>query len=135
MKHRMFFLPAVGVLCALLAGCTTRVLPTGRYVGEKNANLYAVVYKDMIFLNVKTPQNAAGDFDEWVWAGKYSIDDYDNLQFDMDSKTDKEWRFYYTFTKGSQGIVLGDLSNGSSELLRYVVPARRGAVKPKPRYE
>ena len=131
----MLFLPVAGVLCALLAGCATRVLPTGRYVGGKDGEIYAEVYKDMIFLNVKTPQNAAGEFADWVWAGKYSIDDYDNLRFDMDSETGKEWNFYYTFTKGPQGIVLGDLSSGSTELLRYVVPARRGAVKPVLRYE
>ena len=82
MNHRMLFLPVAGVLCALLAGCATRVLPTGRYVGGKDGEIYAEVYKDMIFLNVKTPQNAAGEFADWVWAGKYSIDDYDNLRLE-----------------------------------------------------
>ena len=126
---------AVAVL-AILSGCTTTTLPTGRYVSEKDPSVYAMVYKDLIFVTVRAPQGTEGKYADWVWAGNYSVNSLGELEFDMDSSADREWRFYYTFTATNRGILLNDWSNNGSELMRYVAPERL-PQKPEPavRYE
>ncbi len=116
-----------------LSGCSTTVLPTGRYVSEKDSGTYAMVYKDLIFLTVKAPKEENAKFADWVWAGRYSVNKANELVLEMDSEQDEKWRFYYMFSVTRNGIQISDWSNNKTEVMRYAAPKRQ--ERPSSEYE
>ena len=119
---------------ALLAGCSAVNLPTGKYDGSLTGREdFAVVFEDLIFIHVKSPEDAPGKLMYWDWAGKYEVDSDGEIELDMDKLTKKRWKFYYNFLKHRDGISVNDLSNNTGFRLRYISPSlRSGSGGPRP---
>ena len=105
MKAFSFF--AAAAAAVLFAGCSSPKLDIGEYrIGEKDREDFIVAYQDMIFLQIRSPQYAPGSLEYWNWAGKYTIRDGGEIVFDMDRETAKRWKFYFSFLRRRDGIVL-----------------------------
>lgn len=116
-------------LVFLLAGCASAKLPIGRYETQLNGREdFAVVYEDLIFISIKSPEDAPGKLGYWSWAGKYRVSDNGELEFDMDKEARKRWGFYFTFLNNRNGITVNDLSNNTGFLLQYRKPVLRGGI-------
>lgn len=127
-----FFTFAFAVLAGmLLAGCSSPQLDIGEYrITDGSRKDFIVAYQDMIFLQIRSPENAPGSLAYWNWAGKYSVEDDGEIIFDMDRETRKRWNFYYNFLRKRGGIVLNDLSNNRGYLLKYQTPQKRAGARP-----
>ena len=60
----------------------------------------------------------------------YTLDENGEIFFDMDKETMKRWRFYYSFLKRRNGIILNDLSTNKGYLLKYQIPKKRPGAQP-----
>ena len=127
MKKTLFcsVFSALFVLC----GCSSPKLNIGVYQSiDSSRDDMAMVYEDMIILQVKSPENAEGALAYWTWGGKYTYDDNGEITLDMDEKTRKRWNFYFNFLGRKDGIVINDLANNTGLVLRYTLPKRRNTV-------
>lgn len=127
---KYFGLPAL-LLAVVLSGCSERLLDIGEYrINESGRRDFICAYQDMIFLQIKSPEHAAGSLEYWNWAGKYSLDENGQIFFEMDKETAKRWNFYFNFLQKRGGIVLNDLSNNRGYFLRYQIPGKRKDARP-----
>ncbi len=117
---------AVSLVLLFLAGCTTVVMPSGRYQLQDNSGAgdYAITYGDLIFLNIRAPKRVSGPDSYWTWAGNYSIAENGEFQFDMDKQTAKKWSFNYSFVSDNGNIRVNDWSENRAFILRYERPQR-----------
>lgn len=132
---KMFYrLVPVVALCALLSGCAEPNLRTGEYrIADPGRDDFAVVYEDLIFLHVRSPENVPGSLAYWEWAGKYKVLDNGELDFDMDRETEKRWRFSYQFVRRNNGVSVNDWEKQTGYLLQYRTPKlKRNAYTPRP---
>ncbi|MBR7104898.1 MAG: hypothetical protein IKC65_08140 [Lentisphaeria bacterium] len=130
MKKLGIFLAAAAA-AVVFSGCSSPQLDIGEYRIEASGRRdFIVAYQDMIFLQIKSPEDAPGSLEYWNWAGTYSLDENGEILFDMDRETGKRWRFYFNFLKKRNGIVLNDLSNNKGYLLKYRIPAKRANARP-----
>ena len=98
--RRLFFVAAAVLL---LSGCATPLLPTGKFEARLNGrDDYAIVYKDYIFLHIKTPPLITDKYAYWEWGGTYSIGDDGEILFDMTREESRDWRFNYLFYRQSR---------------------------------
>jgi len=118
----------------ILAGCSQPNLRTGEYrIERSDFEDFAVVYEDMIFLHIHSPENAPGDLAYWEWAGKYKVLDNGEIDLDMDHETRRRWKFSYQFLRKNDGISFNDWEKHVGYLLRYRAPKlRRNARRPAP---
>jgi len=132
MKRVMLF-AAVAAL-ALLCGCASEKLRNGEYrIDRSSRDDFAVVYGDLIFLHIESPELAPGNRAYWNWAGKYKISDDGEVELDMDRETLRRWKFYFQFVRKSDGVSFNDFARQTSYLLRYKAPkTRRSARGPRP---
>ena len=125
----------LSVLAALLlCGCASEKLRTGEYrIDRSDRDDFAVVYDDLIFLHIESPELAPGNLAYWEWAGKYKLDDNGELELDMDHETQRRWTFYCQFVRKKEGISFNDFARQTGYLLRYKTPRlRRNAPGPRP---
>ena len=123
------------MLAALwLAGCAQPNLRTGEYRIDRNdRDDFAVVYEDMIFLHIQSPDNVPGTLAYWEWAGKYKVRENGEIEFDMDHETARRWKFSFQFLRKRDGISFNDWERQTGYLLRYRTPRlRRNAPVPRP---
>ncbi len=114
--RRLFFVAAAVLL---LSGCATPLLPTGKFEARLNGrDDYAIVYKDYIFLHIKTPPLITDKYAYWEWGGTYSIGDDGEILFDMTREESRDWRFNYLFYRQQDGIRVDDLSNSQYFILK-----------------
>ena len=126
LKKFCFAAAAALTLLAGAAGCASKPLPTGKYQIEEPAREdFAVVYEDLIFLRIKSPDDAPGALAYWEWAGKYTVEDNGVLVFDMEKETRRRWDFYFQFIRNRDGLVFNDWANQNGHLLRYQAPKLR----------
>ena len=132
MKKCMFFCAAAAL--ALLCGCASEKLRTGEYrIDRSDRDDFAVVYDDLIFLHIESPELAPGNRAYWEWAGKYKVHDDGEVELDMDRETQRRWKFYFQFVRKSDGISFNDFARQTGYLLRYKTPRlRRNAPGPRP---
>ena len=132
MKKCMFFCAAAAL--ALLCGCASEKLRTGEYrIDRSDRDDFAVVYDDLIFLHIESPELAPGNLAYWEWAGKYKVLENGEIEFDMDHETRRRWKFSYQFLRKKDGISFNDWEKQTGFLLRYRTPElRRGAPAPRP---
>ena len=117
------------------AGCVGQPnLATGKYqISTPGRDDFAVVFNDLIFLRVKSPEDAPGSLSYWEWAGKYKVDDDGEIMLQMDHETNRRWRFYFQFLRKREGISFNDWSKQTGYLLQYQQPElRSGANAPRP---
>ena len=133
-SKRLLSVAAAAALILGLAGCSSPRLPTGKYqIDEPDREDFAVVYEDLIFLRIKSPDDAPGSLAYWEWAGKYKVLDNGEIKFDMDHETERRWKFNYQFLRKNDGISFNDWENQTGHMLRYRTPElRKGARKPSP---
>ncbi len=113
----------------LLCGCSSPKLNIGVYQSvDSSRDDMAMVYEDMIILQVKSPENSEGALAYWTWGGKYTYDDDGQITLEMDDETRKRWNFYFNFLGRKDGIVINDLTSNSGLVLRYTVPKRRNSI-------
>ncbi len=126
---KKFLLTFAAALTALVfAGCSSQTLGTGLYQNQaQGRNDYICIYKDLIFLNIKAPNNIPSAENYWMWAGKYSLDKEGKLVFDMDTEMQKKWNFSYCFLSRRGGIIVQDFESNTSFVLHYNVPKLRPA--------
>ena len=118
-------------VCVLLTGCTSPQLDIGEYrIAESGRGDFIFAYQDLIFLQIKSPEHAMGSLEYWNWAGKYTIDEGGELHFDMDRETQKRWRFYFSFLKRRNGIVVNDFRTNKGYFFRYQTPQKRENSSP-----
>jgi len=132
---KKFLLAAVSaVVLAVLTGCSSTPLPTGKYqINEQGREDFAVVYGDLIFLRIKSPDDAPGSLAYWEWAGKYKVEENGVLVFDMDKETRDRWDFYFQFIRKREGLIFNDWANQNGHLLGYQTPKLRNNQKaPRP---
>ena len=117
-----------------LAGCARVNLRPGEYrIDRSGRDDFAVVYEDLIFIHIKSPENVPGRFAYWEWAGKYRVLDNGEIELDMDRETLRRWKFNYQFLRKKDGISFNDWEQRAGFLLRYRVPrTRSGAPQPRP---
>lgn len=131
-----YWLPTVSALLATLffSGCAEPNLRTGEYrISNPGRDDFAVVYEDMIFLHVKSPENVPGSLAYWEWAGKYKVREDGEIDFDMDRETEKRWRFNYQFLRKNEGISFNDWEKQTGHMLRYRTPKlKNNAAGPRP---
>ena len=114
------------ILLAALAGCSSTPLSTGKYqINEPGREDFAVVYEDLIFLRIKSPDDAPGSLAYWEWAGKYKVEENGVLVFDMDKETRQRWDFYFQFIRKREGLIFNDWANQNGHLLAYQTPKLR----------
>ena len=118
----------------LLCGCASEKLRTGEYrIDRSGRDDFAVVYDDLIFLHIESPELAPGNLAYWEWAGKYKINDAGEVELDMDHETQRRWKFYFQFTRKNEGISFNDFARQTGYLLRYRTPKLRRNVRgPRP---
>lgn len=127
MKNTLLFVSLFTLF--LLCGCSSQKLNIGVYQSiDSSRDDMAMVYEDMIILQVKSPENAEGALAYWTWGGKYSYDDDGQIILKMDEETRKRWNFYYNFIGRKDGIVINDLTRNSGLVLRYTIPKRRNTI-------
>lgn len=121
-------------LAALLSGCAEPNLRTGEYrIANSGRDDFAVVYEDLIFLHVKSPDNVPGSLAYWEWAGKYKVLENGELAFDMDRETERRWRFSYQFLRKNNGISFNDWEKQTGYLLQYRTPKLKSSASgPRP---
>ena len=122
---------ALCTLCALavwtLAGCAQPNLRPGEYrIDRSDRNDFAVVYEDLIFLHIHSPENMPGKLAYWEWAGKYRVLKTGEIELDMDRETQRRWKFNYQFLRKKNGISFNDWEKHTGYLLRYRTPELRG---------
>ena len=132
MKRGMFL-----TLCAalaLLCGCASEKLRTGEYrIDRSGRDDFAVVYDDLIFLHIESPELAPGNLAYWEWAGKYKLQEDGEVELDMDRETRRRWKFYFQFVRRNDGISFNDFARQTGYLLRYKTPKLRRNVRgPRP---
>ena len=132
MKRGMFL-----TLCAalaLLCGCASEKLRTGEYrIDRSGRDDFAVVYDDMIFLHIESPELAPGSLAYWEWAGKYKLQEDGEIELDMDRETLRRWKFYFQFVRRNDGISFNDFARQTGYVLRYKTPGLRRNVRgPRP---
>lgn len=117
-----------------LAGCAQPNLRTGEYRIDRNdRDDFAVVYDDLIFVHVKSPENVPGTLAYWEWAGKYKVLENGEIELDMDHETARRWKFNYQFLRKNDGISFNDWENNTGYLLRYRIPKlKSNAPRPHP---
>jgi len=134
--NRFLFMIAAGAAALILtAGCNTQpYLPTGKYqISDPGRSDFAVVFEDLIFLRVKSPEDAPGSLAYWEWAGKYKVDDNGEIMLQMDHETNRRWRFYFQFLKKRDGISFNDWAKQTGYMLNYQRPElRSGTNAPRP---
>ena len=130
---RIGFVMILALAGLFLAGCAEPNLRTGEYrIDRSGRDDFAVVYEDLIFIHIKSPENVPGTLAYWEWAGKYRVVDGE-IEFDMEHETQRRWRFSYQFLRKSDGIVVNDFEGQTGYLLRYRTPKMRSdAVPPRP---
>ena len=118
----------------ILAGCSQPNLRTGEYrIERSDFDDFAVVYEDMIFLHIHSPENVPGDLAYWEWAGKYKVLESGEIELDMDHETRRRWKFSYQFLRKNNGISFNDWEKQTGYLLRYRTPKlRKDAQRPMP---
>ncbi len=122
-KAAILMLAAVAML---VAGCSSPRLANGKYESRiPGQDDYIIVYDDLVFLHIKTPDNLPERQTYWTWAGKYSISDSGELDFDMNDELKKKWRFSYTFVNQQGGVVLNDWGTRTGRMLYYERPTYR----------
>lgn len=133
-SKRLLSVAAAAALILGLAGCSSPRLPTGKYqIDEPDREDFAVVYEDLIFLRIKSPDDAPGSLAYWEWAGKYKIEDNGVLVFDMDRETLSRWEFYFQFIRKPEGLIFNDWANQNGHQLLYQSPKlRRHPQAPRP---
>ena len=110
----------------LLCGCANEKLRTGEYrIDRSDRDDFAVVYGDLIFLHIESPELAPGNLAYWEWAGKYKVEENGVLVFDMDHETQSRWEFYFQFIRKREGVIFNDWANQNGHLLRYQSPKLR----------
>ena len=115
-----------------LAGCAGTNLRNGEYrIDRSGRNDFAVVYEDLIFLHIKTPENVPGPLAYWEWAGKYKVRKNGVIELDMDHETLRRWKFNYQFLRKKNGISFNDWEQKVGQLLRYRSPTLRSDA-PRP---
>lgn len=134
MFEKFCFAAGLTALLLGLAGCSSTPLPTGKYqIDEPAREDFAVVYEDLIFLRIKSPDDAPGSLAYWEWAGKYKVEENGVLVFDMDRETQQRWEFYFQFIRKREGLIFNDWANQNGHLLRYQTPKLRGnRMAPRP---
>ena len=132
MKKSMFFCALAAL--ALLCGCASEKLRTGEYrIDRSDRDDFAVVYDDLIFLHIESPELAPGNLAYWEWAGKYKVHDDGEVELDMDHETQRRWKFYFQFVRKNEGISFNDFARQTGYLLRYKTPKLRRNVRgPRP---
>ena len=132
---RKTIVPAALALAALiLTGCAQPNLNTGEYrIDRSDRGDFAVVYGDLIFLHIHSPENVPGTLAYWEWAGKYKVLENGEIELDMDRETARRWKFNYQFLRRNDGISFNDWEQQTGYLLRYRTPElRRNAPTPRP---
>ena len=132
---RIGFILASALAAGLfLAGCSQPNLRTGEYRIERSGrDDFAVVYENMIFLHIRSPENVPGTLAYWEWAGKYKVRENGEIELDMDHETQRRWKFSYQFLRKNEGISFNDWEKQTGYLLRYRTPQlRQGARTPRP---
>ena len=125
-KKSLLFTVFAAAAAFVLAGCSSTPLPTGKYqIDEPGREDFAVVYGDLIFLRIKSPDDAPGSLAYWEWAGKYKVEENGVLVFDMDHETQSRWEFYFQFVRKREGVIFNDWANQNGHLLRYQSPKLR----------
>ena len=119
-------LALVWVVMLLFSGCTPLLLPIGAYrSADRSRDDMAMVYGDLIILQVKAPRYAPGGLTYWNWGGKYTLDEDGTINLDMDKETARNWKFYFEFLRRNDGIVINDLENNTGVVLQYEPPKLR----------
>lgn len=114
----------------IFCGCSNLTLTNGKYqIPDQSRQDYACVYDNLIFLNVKAPENKFQRNAYMQWAGKYRVEANGEIFLNMPRELNKEWRFYFSFLKTKDGIVVNDLSSGVGFLLKYELPEKRTIPK------
>jgi hypothetical protein len=114
----------------IFCGCSNLTLTNGKYqIPDQSRQDYACVYDNLIFLNVKAPENKLQRNSYMQWAGKYTVEANGEIFLNMPRELNKEWRFYFSFLKTKDGIVVNDLSSGVGFLLKYELPEKRSFPK------
>ena len=118
----------------LLCGCASEKLRTGEYrIDRSGRDDFAVVYDDLIFLHIESPELAPGNLSYWEWAGKYKVRDDGEVELDMDRETQRRWKFYFQFLRKNEGLSFNDFARQTGYLLRYKTPKLRRNVRgPRP---
>jgi len=131
---RIVFVLALALAAGLLAGCSQPNLRTGEYRIERSGrDDFAVVYEDLIFLHIQSPENVPGTLAYWEWAGKYKVRENGEIELDMDHETQRRWKFSYQFLRKNEGISFNDWEKQTGFMLRYRTPQLRwGAPTPRP---
>ena len=117
-----------------LAGCSSPNLRTGEYrIDRPGRDDFAVVYEDLIFIHVRSPENVPGTLAYWEWAGKYKVLENGEIELDMDRETLRRWKFNFQFLRKSEGIGINDWEKQTGYVLRYRTPKMRSnAPMPRP---
>ena len=131
---RIGFVVMLALAGLFLAGCAEPNLRNGEYrLDRPGRDDFAVVYEDLIFLRIRSPENVPGKFAYWEWAGKYKVLGNGEIEFDMDHETRRRWKFNYQFLRKKDGIGFNDWEWNAGYLLRYRTPQlRSGAQRPRP---
>ena len=124
----------LALAAGFLAGCAQPNLRTGEYRIERSGrDDFAVVYDDLIFVHIKSPENVPGTLAYWEWAGKYKVRENGEIELDMDHETARRWKFNYQFLRKNDGISFNDWENNTGYLLRYRTPKlKSNAPRPRP---
>ena len=124
----------LALAAGILAGCSQPNLRNGEYrIDRRDRDDFAVVYDDLIFIHVKSPENVPGTLAYWEWAGKYKVRENGEIDLDMDHETERRWKFNYQFLRKNDGISFNDWENNAGYLLRYRTPKlKSNAPRPRP---
>lgn len=131
---RIHLVLASALAALILAGCAQPNLRTGEYrIERSDRDDFAVVYEDLIFLHIQSPENVPGTLAYWEWAGKYKVLENGEIELDMDRETLRRWKFNYQFLRKNDGISFNDWEKQTGYLLRYRTPGlRAGTPRPTP---
>ena len=131
---RIGFVSLLALAGLFLAGCAEPDLRPGEYrIDRPERDDFAVVYGDLIFLHIKSPENVPGPLAYWEWAGRYKVCKNGEIELDMDRETLRRWNFNYQFLRKKDGIGFNDWEQRTGQLLRYRMPkTRTGAPQALP---
>ena len=111
---------AVMLLAVLISGCTEIKLANGKYTTSLSGrDDFAAVYNDLIFLRLRNAEDHTMNNGYLDWAGKYKIVDGKNIELDMDRKTKRDWKFYYSLYMQGNAIVVEDHRAENTYTLTY----------------
>jgi hypothetical protein len=124
----------LALAAGILAGCSQPNLRTGEYrIDRRDRDDFAVVYDDLIFVHIKSPENVPGTLAYWEWAGKYKVRENGEIELGMDHETECRWKFNYQFLRKNDGISFNDWENNTGYMLRYRTPKlKSNAPRPRP---